>query len=272
MNAININNVNFHYQDTEIFSDFSLSIREGEYVAIVGANGSGKTTLLNLLSGALQPETGNIQIDGIDLNESLEKRLLVSRNYLSTVLQNPEDQFVGSTVRDDIAFGLENKSISAVEMDVIIAEVADQMGLTTLLDKAPNQLSGGQKQRVAIASSLAMKTKYLLLDEATSQLDPISKIEVMLAIQTLATTYHKTVVMVTHDVTEILQAKRVIVLDQGQIVADMSPQKLFMSDLDLAKYHLQAPPILTYSQELQNAGVINEICFSVDELVEEICK
>ena len=273
MNQIAIKDISFAYQDNTIFESFSLTIQEGEFVAIVGANGSGKTTLLRLISGILQPAKGTITIDDKAVSDNYADRLEVARNYLSVVLQNPEDQFVGSTVEEDIAFGLENKCIPREEIATIIAEVTKTMRLEKLLTKEPVQLSGGQKQRVAIASALAMKTKYLFFDEATSQLDPQGKKEVMTAIRELAETEQKTIIMITHDLEEILYATRVVVLKDGVIVADTTPERLFIDfEAELAAFHLALPPIVTYAKRLYNAGLIKHLAFSADELVGEVCE
>lgn len=273
MNQIKVSDLSFSYQDKKIFENLSLEINAGEFVAIVGANGSGKTTLLKLISGILQQNKGSIIIDGKDVSHNHEQRLAIARNYLSVVLQNPEDQFVGATVEEDIAFGLENKCIERSEMLNIIADVTRTLRLEKLLKKEPHQLSGGQKQRVAIASSLAMQTAYLMFDEATSQLDPQGKREVMAAIQVLAEKYQKTIIMITHDLEEILYAKRVLVLREGEIMLDTTPQALFTNhEAELKAYNLVLPPIIKYSKQLQEAGVIKELAFSTEALVGEVCK
>jgi len=269
--GIQFEDVAFSYGKKTLFNDFSLRISTGEFVAIVGANGSGKTTLLQLLSGMLTPSAGKITIDGIDVQE--DDDMVVARTLLSVVLQNPENQFVGATVEEDIAFGLENKRKSKAEMDAIIARVSKQMKLQPFLKKAPHELSGGQKQRVALASSLAMETKYLLLDEATSQLDPAGKREVLLAVADLAKRKDKTVIMITHDLSEILHAQRVIVLQQGEIVADMTPQKLFSEyQAELSTYNLVLPRVVAYSTAFQAAGLLTDDAYSIEELVDKLCK
>jgi energy-coupling factor transport system ATP-binding protein len=271
--AITIDNLTFSYPNKPLFNGLSLRIAAGEFVAIIGANGSGKTTLLQLLSGMLKPERGTIAIDGVAVHGGEHDGMIIARTLLSVVLQNPENQFVGATVEEDIAFGLENKRKSKREMDDIIACVSETMQLTELLQKAPHELSGGQKQRVALASSLAMETKYLLLDEATSQLDPQGKQEVLRAVQALAQTKERTVVMITHDLTEVLLAERVIVLHEGQVVIDTTPKKLFSQHQDkLADYHLVLPRVIGFSAAFQQAGLLRKPAFSIEELVGELCK
>jgi len=268
-----VNDVTFSYDQEVLFSGLSLRIKAGEFVAIVGANGSGKTTLLQLISGMLRPTKGTIQIDGLDVHHDETEDLFIARTLLSVVLQNPDNQFVGATVEEDIAFGLENKRKTKKEMDAIIAEVTQKMHLQPLLKKAPAELSGGQKQRVALASSLAMETKYLLLDEATSQLDPQAKKEVLRAVQDLAKNKDKTIVMITHDLSEVLQAERVIVLQKGKIVSDTTPAQLFSQYADkLTSYNLVLPRVIAYSDAFKAAGLLQGNAFSIEELVDKVCK
>jgi len=271
--SIQIEDVTFSYDKEPLFDHFSLRIAAGEFVAIVGANGSGKTTLLQLLSGMLQPSAGSITIDGIDVHGSEEDNMVIARTLLSVVLQNPENQFVGATVEEDIAFGLENKRKSKTEMDALIAKVSKKMRLQHLLKKAPHELSGGQKQRVALASSLAMETKYLLLDEATSQLDPEGKEEVLTAVANLAKHKDKTVVMITHDLSEVLYADRVLVLQKGRVALDTTPQELFSNhQADLRAFNLVLPRVVGFSEAFKRAGLLDADAFSIEELVDNLCK
>lgn len=271
-NEIQMKNIMFQYGETEIFNDLSLTIKKGEHIAIVGANGSGKTTLTRILSGMLIPQAGTIQVDGLMFDSETQEQIPAIRKKMSVVLQNPEDQFVGSTVQEDIAFGLENLCVPTEEMPAIIANVAKTTKIEAFLTKEPHQLSGGQKQRVAIASSLALKTEYMIFDESTSQLDPQGKKEVLEAIEMLAETQQKTIIMITHDLMEIMRAQRVIVLSKGQIVADTTPEKLFTSSIDLSAYHLLLPKPLLYSQKLKEKKLIKKTCLNIEELVVELCK
>ncbi len=271
-NEIQMKNITFQYGETEIFNDLSLTIKKGEHIAIVGANGSGKTTLTRILSGMLIPQSGTVQVDGLMFDSETQEQIPTIRKKMSVVLQNPEDQFVGSTVQEDIAFGLENLCVPTEEMPAIIADVAKITKIEAFLTKEPHQLSGGQKQRVAIASSLALKTEYMIFDESTSQLDPQGKKEVLEAIEMLAETQQKTIIMITHDLMEIMRAQRVIVLSKGQIVADTTPEKLFTSSIDLSAYHLLLPKPLLYSQKLKEKKLIKKTCLNIEELVVELCK
>ena len=252
--------------------DFSLEIRQGEYIAIVGANGSGKTTFSRLLSGILQPDKGHVTINGAALIDASGEINYDVRSKVSVVLQNPEDQFVGSSVREDIAFGLENHAVPREEMDAIITASAQATNITEFLDKEPSQLSGGQKQRVAIASTLALQTEYMVFDEATSQLDPEGKREVMAAIEDVVKRKDKTIILVTHDLEEVLRADRVLVFSKGQIVADVSPVELFTGDYPLEEYNLVLPLLLQYSQHFKAQGIITETYLKREELVEALCK
>ncbi|GBU10926.1 energy-coupling factor transporter ATP-binding protein EcfA1 [Erysipelotrichaceae bacterium] len=270
--GIIIEGIDFKYGDTALFENFNLTLKKGEYIAIVGANGSGKTTLSRILCGILLPDVGSVSIDGAVFSKEAQAEIIQIRRKISVVLQNPEDQFVGSTVAEDIAFGLENRCVDREKMKVIIADVAAKTNITTFLNKQPQQLSGGQKQRVAIASCLALETDYMIFDEATSQLDPQGKKEVMAAITALQKRGDKTIIIITHDLEEVMRAERVIVLSKGAIVADTTPKELFLGAYDFEQMHLTKPPILVYSQAFKDAGLIQEAKFSVAELVVELCK
>lgn len=269
---IRVNDISFSYGDTSFIENFSVVIREGEYVAIVGANGSGKTTFSRLISGVLHPQRGTIRINGKELFEENGTVIPESRAQVSVVLQNPEDQFVGSNVREDIAFGLENMAVPREKMDDIIHRVAAETGIEAFLNKEPNQLSGGQKQRVAIASTLALETAYMIFDEATSQLDPQGKQEVMEAIEEVAHKKNKTVILVTHDLEEVLRAERVLVFSEGKIVIDTTPADLFNGGYDLEKYHLVLPQVLQYSRRLKELGLIDETHMTLEGVARDLCK
>ena len=176
MSLIEIKNVDYSYNDTRKAVDgITFDIEKGSYVTIIGHNGSGKSTLAKLITGLLPVKNGSILIDGLEVNE---QNISAIRKRLGIVFQNPDNQFIGSTVKDDIAFGLENKQVESADMEGIIGEYAEKVGLTEYLDYEPQNLSGGQKQRVAIAGILAMKPDIIIFDEATSMLDPKGKKEI----------------------------------------------------------------------------------------------
>jgi energy-coupling factor transport system ATP-binding protein len=217
MGYLDIEHLNFQYSSKRmILKDINLSIHKGEWVAILGHNGSGKSTLAKLIVGLLNPLQGSITVDGDIIQDSTLHEI---RKKIGIVFQNPDNQFVGVTVRDDIAFGMENLQVPPDEMIDKIAFYAKKVGMEAFLDKEPSQLSGGQKQRIAIAGILAMQTDIIIFDEATSMLDPGSRRELMEYIKEL----HQeglTIIMITHDIEEALSADRMIILKSGEIFQD----------------------------------------------------
>jgi len=216
---IELEQVTYRYPEQEqaALQEVSLTIRSGEWVAIVGHNGSGKSTLTKLFNGLLLPETGTVTV-AERFSSANPEQLWEMRRAIGIVFQNPDNQFVGTTVRDDVAFALENWGVPREEMVRRIDDSLARVGLTDFVDREPHQLSGGQKQRVAIASALAMRPDVLVLDEATSMLDPLARQEVMSTVQELHATHPLAVIAITHELDEVLRASRVIVMDAGKIV------------------------------------------------------
>lgn len=237
MKAIEFNNVNFKYsKDNELLRDLSFSIEEGEYVCLLGHNGCGKSTLARLSLGLLAADSGEIKINGLLLNEENINKI---REDVGIVFQNPDNQFIGVTVKDDIAFGLENRCIEVSEMEKTINDYAKLVGMEKFLERNPEDLSGGQKQRVAIASVLAFKPNIIIFDEATSMLDPKGVNEVFETIRSLIG--KKTIVSITHNLNEAIYANRVIILDDGKIVLDGKPEDVFKEKEILKKANLDIP-------------------------------
>ena len=206
MGIIDVDKLTFSYDEkTDAVHEVSFSIEKGQYCTIVGHNGSGKSTVAKLLTGLLEKKSGSIVIDGLELNiENLRK----IRNKIGIVFQNPDNQFIGSTVRDDIAFGLENHCVEQVEMDPIIEEFSNRVGMHDYLNSEPTRLSGGQKQRVAIAGVLAMHPDIIIFDEATSMLDPQGKDEIKKVIMDLHKERNLTILSITHDIDEVTTSEK----------------------------------------------------------------
>ena len=225
--VISIKNIHFNYQDQdarEALSDVSLDVYEGEWLAIIGHNGSGKSTLAKMMNGLLEASSGEIYIDGQLLTE---KTVYEARRKVGMVFQNPDNQFVGTTVEDDIAFGLENIGMPRKEMIQKINSSLEMVRMTPFKEKEPARLSGGQKQRVAIARALAMKPKMLLFDEPTSALDPEMVGDVLEVMQQLAKD-GMTMVVVTHEMGFAREvSNRVIFMDGGYVVEDGTPEQIF---------------------------------------------
>jgi len=222
---VEMKGVFFSYtQNHPVIENLNLVIPRGQFVTILGHNGSGKSTIAKLLIGLLKAKKGTITIDGIELTEETVDAV---RKKVGIVFQNPDNQFVGVTVKDDIAFGLENRCVSRPEMIRLIEEHAVLVGMEKFLDKDPESLSGGEKQRVAIAGVLAINPDIILFDESTSMLDPKGTKEVNRVVSDLKERLNKTIIMITHNLEEAKHSDRVIVLNKGKIVADGTPHEVF---------------------------------------------
>lgn len=220
---VKVKNLKFAYKDDNlVIKDVSLSINKGEFVCILGHNGSGKSTLAKLLVGLLKADSGEIYINGKLLTEDSVDEL---RAEIGIVFQNPDNQFVGVTVKDDIAFGLENRRYAREDMLKLIDEFSKLVGMEKFLEANPETLSGGEKQRVAIAGILAYNPNIIIFDEATSMLDPRGIREVNEVINSLKG--QKTIIAITHNLREAINADRIIVMNDGKIVLDGKPEEVF---------------------------------------------
>ena len=240
MKKIEVKNCSFSYDnEKDAVKNISFSIEEGSYTTIIGHNGSGKSTIAKLLIGLLEKRNGEIIIDGLELNE---KNLDEIRSKIGIVFQNPDNQFIGATVADDIAFGLENHLVESKEMDKIIQEFAKRVNMQEYLNREPQNLSGGQKQRVAIAGVLAMNPDIIIFDESTSMLDPKGKEEINELIREINELKKMTVISITHDIEEVVHSDHVIVMEKGKVAYDGSKEELFTNEYQ--KYNLTKPTIL----------------------------
>ncbi len=239
MSLIELKDVGYSYNGEQKAVDgISFSIEKGSYTTIIGHNGSGKSTLAKLMAGLLPVQEGSIRIDSLPVSEENMPKI---RERMGIVFQNPDNQFIGSTVRDDIAFGLENRRIESADMEAIINEYAQKVGLSSFLDYEPQNLSGGQKQRVAIAGILAMKPEIIIFDEATSMLDPKGKKEIKKLMYDLAGGDDITVISITHDIEEVLQSDDCVVLNKGKLFMHDKPEKVFAKADLLRKIDLDVP-------------------------------
>ena len=274
-NVIEIRNLSFSYDYEEenktlVLDDVTLDIERGSYTVIVGHNGSGKSTLAKLMIGLLEKEKGNIYIDGLELNRDT---IYDIRNKIGVVFQNPDNQFIGATVEDDIAFGLENHLVPNNEMQPIIEEYANKTGMLEFLDKEPTKFSGGLKQRVAIAGVLAMRPEIIILDEATSMLDPKGKREIKELIKKMRDIVPNiTIVSITHDISEAVASDKVIVMNKGKVFATGTPKEIFSDEDKLKEVGLQLPFTYKVQHELQKEGYSLELVMSTKEMVKEICQ
>ena len=269
MSFIEVKNVCFSYGDTTNAVDgVSFNIEKGTYTTIIGHNGSGKSTLAKLMAGLLTIKSGEIIIDGVKVSE---ENLPKIREKLGIVFQNPDNQFIGSTVKDDIAFGLENRRVDPSKMDDIILEYATKVGLANYLNKEPQNMSGGQKQRVAIAGVLAMQPNIIIFDEATSMLDPKGRKEIKSFMYELSKNPDFTIISITHDIEEVMQSEDCIVLNNGKLYMHDKPENVFVHPEELRKIKLDIPFIELVKEALAKKKIkVKED--SIKGVVEELCQ
>ena len=258
---IEFRNVSFHYpNESDVLKNVSFIIESGQMTSIIGHNGSGKSTLAKLIMGLLEPTSGEIYIDDVLLSESSIPSI---RNKMGIIFQNPDNQFVGVTVKDDIAFGLENKKIERSKMLELIDEYSKLVKMDLFLESNPENLSGGQKQRVAIAGVLAMNTECVIFDEATSMLDPIGVKEINETMKMLKKTALKTIISITHNIEETLYSEKVLVLNNGVLVLTGTPKEVLLN-IDVLK--------LAGLDTLESVKLINMLNGKDESIEEELWK
>ena len=273
--AIKLDNVSFSYPVSEgaeqkAVSGVSLEIEEGTFVALVGHNGSGKSTLAKLLNGLLVPTSGRVLVYGVDTAD--DKKIYDVRSSVGMVFQNPDNQMIATNVEDDIAFGPENLGIPREEIIKRVDWALEKVGMSQFRHATPFKMSGGQKQRLAIAGVLAIKPRVMVLDESTAMLDPKGRDEVMQVVKQLNREEKMTVVHITHYMDEALGADRLIVMNDGLVVADGKPSEVFKQYGLLRQIKLGVPYVTNVAVALHAAGLdIDPHIVGEDELVEAIC-
>ena len=270
MKAIEVRNLEFAYEENNnVINGISFDIEQGSYTSIIGHNGSGKSTVAKLLIGLLEKKAGEIRIEGLDLTlENLNQ----IRRKIGIVFQNPDNQFIGATVRDDIAFGLENHEVDPADMEEIIERFAAEVNMTKYLDSEPTRLSGGQKQRVAIAGILAMSPSILIFDEATSMLDPKGREDINRLIDKLHSERGLTILSITHDIEEVVHSDQVIVLNKGRVAYDGAPKGILNDERKLVENSLDTPFAIKLNKQLKAQGIKVEDEIDTERLVEQICQ
>jgi energy-coupling factor transport system ATP-binding protein len=267
---VSLKEVSFQYEGQERFAlnNVTFDIYEGEWLAIVGHNGSGKSTMAKLLNGLQFPQKGDITVCGIGLNE---ETIWDIRKKLGMVFQNPDNQFVGTTVQDDVAFGLENHGIPREEMVQRVEDSLKKVKMDKFLYQEPHHLSGGQKQRVAIAGVLALRPSIIILDEATSMLDPRGREEVLETVRVLKEEKSLTVISITHDLEEAAKADRIIVMNKGEVFREGVPEEIFSMDEQLIQLGLDIPFSVKMSKAFRQKGIdLSKHYLSEEELVTEL--
>lgn len=268
--AIEVSNLSFSYtEEGNTIQDVSFSIPKGSYTTIIGHNGSGKSTIAKLIIGLLKAQSGTIRILGTELTPETVYDL---RSHVGIVFQNPDNQFIGSTVADDIAFGLENHCVPQEDMQALIEKSAASVGMSDFLQAEPTHLSGGQKQRVAIAGILAMTPDIIIFDESTSMLDPQGKASINAQIKRLHDEKNITILSITHDMEEVAQSQHVIVLNHGVVEMEGTPKEVFAQEAMLKKMQLDIPFALKFSKAMQKEGFSSIHALTLDEVVNQLCQ
>lgn len=272
MNAIELKNVSYKYGNSKRYAlkSVNLTVKEGEFVALLGGNGSGKSTLAKHLNGLFVPTQGEVTVFGMDTRA--DETTFDVRKSVGMVFQNPDNQMVASVIEDDVAFGPENIGLPREEIERRIDWALGAVGMDGYRTRAPFKLSGGQKQRIAIAGVLALMPRAIVLDESTAMLDPKGRDEVMKVVKELNRAQGMTVVLITHFMEEAMEADRVVVLSDGEVVLDGAPKDVFAHRAELVGAKLALPPVLAVADMLREGGMpIGEIQ-TEEELVEEICR
>ncbi len=272
MALISAENVSFSYDKTHnCISDLTLSIEEGEYLAVIGHNGSGKSTLAKLFNGLLLPDKGKITVDGFSSED--KNNLFEIRKRVGVVFQNPDNQLVASIVEDDVAFGPENLGVPRAEIGGRIDFALKAVTMEKYRRSSPERLSGGQKQRIAIAGVLALKPKAIVLDESTAMLDPQGRKEVLAVVKKLNKEQGVTVITITHYMDEVVEADKVAVLNDGKIAMYGTPREIFSRKEELKGMGLELPKAALLAEKLIEKGVpLKTDVLTPAELKEELCR
>ena len=270
LKKIEIEHLSFSYDEQiKALDDVSFSIEEGSYTVIVGHNGSGKSTIAKLMIGLMEAQSGIIRVDGTVLKE---ESVYDIRDKIGIVFQNPDNQFIGATVADDIAFGLENHQVPHDQMQAIIDEFAARVNMSKSLNSEPTKLSGGQKQRVAIAGVLAMRPQILIFDESTSMLDPQGKAEINALVKRIHEETGITIISITHDIEEMVSSDHVIVMKAGKVVMDGTPAEVLNNEEELIKMQLDIPFSLKFVNEMKKQGIVLKREIQMEKVVDELCR
>lgn len=269
-NIIEVKNLSYRYDHKSkdyILKDVSFHVKQGEWLSIVGHNGSGKSTTVRLIDGLLEAESGDIIISGDKLTAD---NVWEKRRQIGMVFQNPDNQFVGATVEDDVAFGLENQGMDYPMMVKRVHEALELVGMQNFKEREPARLSGGQKQRVAIAGVVALQPDIIILDEATSMLDPEGRLELIRTVKEIKDKNHLTVISITHDLDEISLSDRVLVMKNGQVESTATPRELF-SRPDLEDLGLDQPFVNQVKAAMIQTGLtLPETYLTEKELQEQL--
>ena len=267
---IEVKDLKYKYDEEDdhyTLNGVSFHVKQGEWLSIIGHNGSGKSTTVRLIDGLLEAESGDIIIAGDKLTVD---NVWEKRRQIGMVFQNPDNQFVGATVEDDVAFGLENQGIPLEEMQERVHQALELVGMSDFKKREPARLSGGQKQRVAIAGVVALRPNIIILDEATSMLDPEGRLDLIRIVKDIKDCYNMTVISITHDLDEVALSDRVIVMKEGEVESVSRPEELFMRK-DLQALDLNQPFTADLADQLRHKGLeVPDRYFTEEELEETL--
>lgn len=267
-NIIEVKQLSYKYGDDQrpALTDVSFDVHTGEWLAIVGHNGSGKSTLAKCLDGLLPFTEGTVTVGGSQLTP---ETVWTVREKIGMIFQNPDNQFVGATVEDDVAFGLENRQVAREDMLPRVSAALEQVGMTEFAQREPSSLSGGQKQRVALAGIVAIAPDILILDEATSMLDPQGRSDMLALVRELRETQHLTVISITHDIDEAASADRILVIDDGRLIEEAQPATIFAQGERLIKMGLDLPFTAKLKAALRQRGIVPPTDYQTTAEMEE---
>ncbi len=278
---IQVKNLRYSYQDEEdkhdvlVLKDLSLEIHRGEYIAILGHNGSGKSTFAKLLNLILEANSGQILVDGKDITapDMTEEDVLALRRKIGMVFQNPDNQLVATIVEEDIAFGPENLGLPSEEIRRRVDDALQAVGMSAYAEHEPHRLSGGQKQRIAIAGIIAMQPECMIFDESTAMLDPSGRRDVIRTMEQLNKERGITIVAITHYMNEAARADRVIIINDGQVAMDGTPEEVFCRGEQLAAFGLDVPQGTALIHRLRKQGIdLPGDCTTTEQCAETICR
>lgn len=271
---IEIKNVSYDYKSEDTVSrgvkNITLNIGRGEFIVLLGHNGSGKSTLAKLFNGFLLPDSGEVTVNGIATTE--DKKIFEIRSRVGMVFQNPDNQMVASIIEDDLAFGPENLGIPREEIRRRVDWALNAVNMFEHKDRTPYKLSGGQKQRIAIAAVLAMKPEVLILDESTAMLDPKGRQEVLETVKRLHQEEGLTVVLITHYMDEAVDADRIVVMNEGEIILSGTPREVFSNEEEIRRAGLELPVAAKTAHLLRKAGYKLPVALTDNELAEAVCQ
>ena len=268
MNIISLKNVNLKYQDKVIFNDLNIDIKDGDFITIIGENGSGKTSLVKILLGLVDFQ-GEIIIDDIKMTNDSKKDII---SKIGVVFENPDDQFLTGTVREELAFPLENLKVDREEIKARIDQVAEVTNIKDILDREPHTLSGGEKQLVSLATSLIINPKILILDESLSMIDNFYREKIYKILKKINDKNKMTIINVTHDIEEVVYGKSILILSKGEVIDYASTRKVLQNEKQLESLGLDIPFMVDLSNKLKYYELVDKMYLNMKDMVDDLWK